>query len=377
MTSRRRDALLAGVFAGYFVSACSSDGCSGGSAQRASPSGDPSAPASASSTPVHPPPTGPAALGKPRAFHFVAPLADKPNAIVLLEGVNRTAAAGWIAPSAEVDGYRSVAAGLLVDEAKLPEALRLRGLVVHVYAEDKLLCDGTLGAARVGAVGDSVMHLDDTVRDPTKLLGGAGELVLLFAVDMTDTCAEQLQPAQTRVAWVRDASLPSPVIVGKPESAKSAAVQSDVRKAVRLVRATPAFARAQRSADVARIAHGLPPMPLELQWREEWAVPPSWMRFSWNGAKRAYLSFVVDCPPPWIRVGYEFRETATGAFELLPTRSAVVDDPVGLEVVDPVVLVDVDADGRLEVIEAGELAYRLRSFDGTEWYASLSLDHCR
>jgi len=165
-------------------------------------------------------------------------------------------------------------------------------------------------------------------------------------------------------------SLPAPIIVGKSESALSASVQKDVRDALRLVRATPAFMRAQRSSNN---ASGDQPVALEEH------VLPRWTRFSWNGERRAYLAIVSECAPPLVDLGFDFRETATGSLEVRPGRS--LERPSGYggitEAVDPVVVVDVDADGRLEVIEATEIFYRLRSFDGTEHYVLHTMDHCR
>jgi hypothetical protein len=60
------------------------------------------------------------------------------------------------------------------------------------------------------------------------------------------------------------------------------------------------------------------------------------------------------------------------ALELLRDRSG---GDVESNVVDPIVLLDVDADGELEVIEAGT-SYRLTSFDRDKSYATLPVDHC-
>jgi len=370
--------VLSGMLA-IFAPACSSEACSNGDSARSAPAQlDASTPMPATSTPtparVQAPPTGPAALGQARAFHFVVPLAGKPNAVVPLDGESGEASSGWVTSGSPADGSWHVAAGILIiDEGKLPEALRLRGLVVHVYADDKLLCEGMFGAARVGAVGESSPDVGGShaTRETSYRLGPSMDRVLFFEIDVPPGCYRKSSGA--RVAWARDVSLPAPVIVGRSEPAMSATSQKDVRDALRLVRATPAFVRTQREADHARSIYRLRAMALERM--HEYGVTASWTRFRWNGENRGYLAIVADCRPPAIDLGFDFRETASGSLEIIHGRSNGED--VTVKAVDPVVIVDVDADGRLEVIEATEIFYRLRSFDGTEHYVLHTMDHCR
>lgn len=320
------------------------------------------------------PPTGPAALGAPRAFHFVVPTTDKPNAVVLLDAENSVASAKWVRQGVAIDSLslgpgRGHTAGILADDAKLPASLRLRGVTVHLYADDNLLCDGTLSNARVGAVGDegAVAAYSDATRDVSTLLGAGVTRVLLFEIDVPPACAARFKNERARIAWARDASLPAPNVVGKAEPVVSATPSDLAREALKLARARPSFASSQKSLDTARKVVHLGPEPLETVMRA------TWTHFSWNGEKRGYLAIVEECPPPLVQLGIDFRERDDGALELREDRAMA--DVSKRSVVDPVVLVDVDADGQLEAIEAGN-SYRLESFEGAEVYAVLPIDHC-
>ena len=358
-------------------------GCSGDSRDNvgASPSTAAQAVASTTTSSSAPgaPPAGPAALGQPRSFHFVVPMTDKPTAVVVLDAADIAASASWGKPGARIDSLspgpgRGHTAGILAAEEKLPESLRLRGVAVHLYADDTLLCDGTLATVRVGAVGEaaSVVAYSDSTRDGSALLGADVPRVLLFEIDVTPDCARRFKSAPGRVAWARDASLPAPVIVGKAGSVTGAATPKAALEALRLARGRPSFVRAQQSTDNARKVAQLGPQALES------AVHGTWTQFSWKGEKRGYLALVEECPPPVVGVGLDFRGRADGTLELSRDR-AVSDvtkqDLVDPLIVDPLVLVDVDADGQLESIGVGT-SYRLQSFEGSETYETLEIDHC-
>lgn len=345
--------------------------CNGERGARTTTAGAGAASVDAPSATSPEPEPAPVKLGAPRSFHFVVPMKGIPQAVVTLDTANRAASRGWVNAGEPIDTSsegpgRGVTAGIRADTAKLPRSLRLAGVSVHLYAEDTLLCDGVLGTARVGAVGEAgvVARYSDPRRDdPGPLLEPDVERVLLYQIDVSPECEARFRAARARVAWARDAELGAPVIVGRSVPATDPAA----RKAVNLVRARPSFVRAQKSLDVALANVHLTSEPVERR--------ATWTAFTWGGERRAHLSTFEPCPPPQLRFGADFRERPDGSVELLRERASELDGPRDL--VAPVVLVDVDADGRLEVIEADDTHYQLRAFEGGESLDRLEIESCR